>query len=415
MSATPPTTAGAVTEPIGLVPDLAGSPYEAYARLREDGGVHQAVMAEGLSVWVVSRYSDVKALLADPRLSLNARTAGRGYRGFGFPPALNEHLLNVDEADHDRIRRLISKAFTPRRIEAMRGRIQHASDELLDAMAEKGGHVDLLPELAVPLPIEVISDVLGIPASDGAAFRRFTSTLMDPSDQARAERPRVVQDMNEFFAALVARKRAQPGNDLFSLMIQTSETGEQLSEIEMTSLAFLILWAGFETTVYAIATGISLVLAHPEAATLVRSQQSPHTEAMSALVEEVLRIEGPLLTAIRRFPTEDIEISGRTIPEGNTILLAVSSANRDVDAFAEPDVFQTDRAGEPHLAFGRGPHYCIGAALARIEIRTAIWSLFHRFPAIAPAVPREETDWKPDYRQHALTSLPVILATLPTQ
>lgn len=410
MSATPLTPA----EPIRLVPDLAGCPYDAYARLREDGGVHQAVMAEGLPVWVVSRYSDVRALLADPRLSLNARAAGRGYPGFRFPPALNEHLLNVDQEDHDRIRRLISKAFTPRRMEALRGRIQQATDELLGAVGEKAGRIDLLPELAVPLPIEVISDVLGIPASDGAAFRRFTSTLMDPSDRARAERPRVVQEMNEFFAAVVARKRAQPGDDLFSLMLQTSETGEQLSDIEMTSLAFLILWAGFETTVYAIATGISLVLAHPETAALVRSQGSPHTEAMSALVEEVLRIEGPLLTAIRRFPTEDIEVSGRTIPAGSTVLLAVSSANRDPDAFADPDAFMPDRAGEPHLAFGRGPHYCIGAALARIEIRTAIWSLLRRFPDIAAATPRDEADWKPDYRQHALTSLPVILAALPT-
>lgn len=213
MTTSPLTPTATSTEPIQLVPDLAGCPYQAYARLREDGGVHRAVMAEGLPAWVVSGHSDVKALLADPRLSLNARTAGRGYPGFRLPPALNEHLLNVDEHDHDRIRRLISKAFTPRRIDALRARIQQVTDDLLDAMAEKGGRCDVLTELAVPLPIEVISDVLGIPARDGAAFRCFTSTLMDPSDQARAERPRVVGEMSDSAVArTTASARRSPGS-----------------------------------------------------------------------------------------------------------------------------------------------------------------------------------------------------------
>ena len=341
-----------------LVPDLAGCPYAAYARLRDDGGVHRAVMAEGLPVWVVSRYEDVKALLADPRLSLNAWTAGRGYPGFRLPPSLNEHLLNVDAQDHARIRRLVSKAFTPRRIDAFRGPIQQTVDSLLDAIAPLR-HCDLLPELAVPLPIAVISDVLGIPAEDGAEFRRFTATLMDPSDAARASRPQVVGEMHEFFAALVARKRERPGDDLFSAMIEAGESGDLLSENEMTSLAFLILWAGFETTVYLLATAISLLLTHPQAAELVRSQISPHTDAMIRIVEEALRFEGPLLTAIRRFPLEDVEVGGRVIPAGNTVLLAVSSANRDLDVIADADNFAPLRDPDPHLSFGHGPHYRI--------------------------------------------------------
>jgi len=395
-----------IAEPVNLVPDLAGCPYAAYARLRAEGGAHQAVMVEGLPVWVISRHEDVKALLADPRMSMNARTAGGGYPGFRFPPALNEHLLNVDAADHARIRRLVSKAFTPRRVDELSDAIRDTTDVLLDAIAPSG-QSDLLSDLAVPLPIEVISSVLGIPAEDGAAFRRFTSTLMDPSDQARVARVGVVREMHAFFVELVARKRSQPGDDLFSAMIEASETGERLSEDEMTSLAFLILWAGFETTVYAIATGISLVLTDAKAAELVRKQESPHTEAMEALAEEVLRLEGPLLTAIRRFPTEDIDVSGRTIPASSTVLLAISSANRDPEAFAEPDDFRSDRGAAAHLAFGHGPHYCLGAPLARLEIRTAIWSLLHRFPDVELAVPREQLTWKPDYRQHALTALPI--------
>lgn len=403
-----------VAEPIPLVPDLAGCPYAAYARLRGDGGAHQAVMTEGLPVWVISRYEDVKALLADSRMSMNARTAGRGYPGFRLPPALNEHLLNVDAADHARIRRLISKAFTPRRVEALREQIQQTTDSLLDAVAPTG-RSDLLTDLAVPLPVEVISTVLGIPASDGAAFRRFTSTLMDPSSQARAARPQVVAEMHEFFTALVARKRTRPADDLFSTMIEASGSGERLSEVEMTSLAFLILWAGFETTVYAIATGISLLLTDPNAAALVREQDSPHTQAMNDLVEEVLRLEGPLLTAIRRFPTEDIEITGRTIPAGSTVLLAISSANRDPEAFESADEFRPDRTPAPHVAFGHGPHYCLGAPLARIEIRTALWTLLHRLPDARLTVPREQLAWKPDYRQHAVTALPIEFTAQPTR
>jgi cytochrome P450 len=371
-------------------------------------------MVEGLPVWVISRHEDVKALLADPRLSMNARTAGRGYRGFGFPPALNEHLLNVDAADHVRIRRLVAKAFTPRRVEALSVRIQHTCDALLDAIAPNGCS-DLLTDLAVSLPIEVISAVLGIPAEDGAAFRRFTATLMDPSDQARADRREVVAEMHEFFVALVARKRARPADDLFSAMIEATETGERLSENEMTSLAFLILWAGFETTVYAIATGISLVLNDPEAINLVQRQPSPHTPAMEALVEEVLRLEGPLLTAIRRFPLEDIEVAGHTIPAGSTVLLAIASAHRDSDAIERPDEFTPTGSTAAHLAFGHGPHYCLGASLARLEIRTAIWSLLHRLPDTQLAATRERLTWKPDYRQHALTALPVTFTAQPTQ
>lgn len=403
-----------ITEPIPLVPDLAGCPYDAYARLREDGGAHQAVMAEGLPVWVISRHEDVKMLLADPRMSMNARTAGRGYPGFRFPAALNEHLLNVDAADHTRIRHIISKAFTPRRIAALNERIQQTTDRLIDAIAPNG-RSDLLTDLAVSLPVEVISSILGIPTDDGAAFRRFTATLMDPSAQARAARPKVVGEMHEFFTALVARKRSRPGDDLFSAMIEAGATGELLSPNEMTSLAFLILWAGFETTVYAIATAISLTLADPRAADLVRAQDNPHTSAMEALAEEVLRLEGPLLTAIRRFPTEDIEVAGRIVPAGSTVLLAISAANRDPEAFDSPDEFNPARPSAPHLAFGLGPHYCLGASLARTEIRTALWTLLHRLPDAHLAVPRDELTWKPDYRQHALTALPVTFTARPTR
>lgn len=400
-----------ITEPIPLVPDLAGCPYDAYAQLRADGGVHQAVMAEGLPVWVVSRYQDVKALLADPRMSMNARTAGRGYPGFRFPPALNEHLMNVDAQDHARLRRLVGKAFTPRRVEALRESVQRTVDDLLDTIAPNG-RSDLLTDLAVPLPIAVICALLGINAHDGAVFRSFTTALMDPSDQARTARPGRVESLHRVLVELVARKRAEPADDLLSAMIEARDGGDRLTENELTSLAFLILWAGFETTVYLITTGIHLLLTHPHAATLVRAQHSPHTPAMTAAVEEIIRLEGPLLTSIRRFPLQDIQVSGRLIPAGSTVLLALGSANRDPHAIAYPDRLDPTREPNAHLGFGHGPHYCLGASLARLEVRTALWSLLTRFPDLE--IEHQPLTWKPDYRQHALTALPVTFTPQPT-
>jgi cytochrome P450 len=402
-------------EPVPLVPRLAGCPYAAYAELRDQGGVHQAVMTERLPVWVVSRYADVRALLSDQRLSMNARTAGHGYRGLELPPALNEHLMNVDAADHARLRRLVSSAFTARRIDGLRDRVQEVADALIDEFAPTGS-CDLLAQFAVRLPVIVISELLGIPQQDGAAFRELTRALMIPSGQggpARPARPALVAQMHAFLLDLVERKRAEPGDDLLSAMIAAHEGDDRLSEDELTSLAFLILWAGYETTVYLIASGAALLIADSQAAALVRSQQSPHTPEMASVVEELMRFEGPVLTSIRRFPLQDIEVGGRTNPAGSTVLLALGSANRDPREFADPDRLDLGRDLSAHVGFGHGPHYCLGAPLARLEVCIALWTLLRRLPDLALAVAPNELPWKLDYRQHALTELPVTFTPTP--
>jgi cytochrome P450 len=401
------------TEPIEMVPHLSGCPYESYAKLREAGGAHQAVKPSGGQVWVISRYEDVKALLTDPRMSIEARNSRHGYQGFGLPPALDEHLMNVDDEAHARLRRLVSSAFTPRRVEAQRERVQAATDRLIEVILPNG-RADMVAELAAPIPVAVICDLLGIPEADGADFQSYTRSLMNPNDPNRPSTRELVQGMTACLVELIERKRTEPADDLLTAMISARDGEDRLSENELTSLAFLILWAGFETTVHLISNGIAALLTDPQLAALVRGQPDPHTPRMAALVEELLRRDGPMLTAIRRFPLEDLHIGERTVPTGDTVLLSIASANRDPQSITNPDEIDLDRTSG-HLGFGHGPHYCLGAPLARMEVRTALWSVIHRLPDLALAVPEQDLPWKIDHRQHALTALPVTFTAQPTR
>ncbi|WP_323747632.1 cytochrome P450 family protein [Catenulispora rubra] len=400
------------TEPIEMAPHLSGCPYDAYAQLREAGGAHQAVKPSGGAVWVISRYADVKALLSDPRMSIETRNSRHGYQGFGLPPALDEHLMNVDDEAHARLRRLVSSAFTPRRVEAQREHVQAAVARLIDAIAPNG-RADLVDALAVPTPVVVICDLLGIPESDGAAFQAYTRSLMTPNDPNRPSTRELVTGMHKCLVDLIERKRAEPADDLLTAMIAARDGDDRLSENELMSLAFLILWAGFETTVHLISNSIATVLTEPRLADLVRAETDPHTPHMAALVEELLRRDGPMLTAIRRFPLEDLKIGERIVPAGETVLLAIGSANRDPQYITNPDDIDLDRTANGHLGFGHGPHYCLGAPLARMEVRTALWTAIHRLPNLALAIPESELPWKPDHRQHAVTALPVTFTAQP--
>jgi cytochrome P450 len=401
-------------EPIEMVPHLAGCPYSAYAQLREAGGVHQAVKPSGGQVWVISRYADVKALLSDPRMSIEARNSRHGYQGFGLPPALDAHLMNLDDEAHARLRRLVSSAFTPRRVEAQRERIQAAADHLIDAMAPHG-QADLVADYAAPIPVAVICDLLGIPEADGADFQTYTRSLMTPNDPNRPSTRELVGAMHACLADLIERKRAEPADDLLTAMIAARDGDDRLTENELTSLAFLILWAGFETTVHLIANGIAALLTDPQLAETVRTEPDPHAGRMAALVEELLRRDGPMLTAIRRFPLEDLHIGETTVHAGDTVLLSIGSANRDTEQMTNPDDIDLDRQGGGHLGFGHGPHYCLGAPLARMEVRIALWTAMHRLPNLALAVPEEQLPWKPDHRQHALTALPATFVAQPAR
>ncbi|MEU6331743.1 cytochrome P450 [Streptomyces sp. NPDC047049] len=399
--------------PIDVTPLLDGDPYAAYAALREAGPVHRITGADGHPAWLVTRYDDVRRALADPRLSLDKKHAAPGgYRGFSLPPALDANLLNMDPPDHTRIRRLVARAFTPGRVEALRAPVRQVADELLDAMAERG-RADLMTDYAGPLPITVIYDLLGIPHRDRRDFLAWSNALFTPDPSRPELMKEAIGAMLEFFTGLIAAKRREPSDDLFSDLIAVRDDrtggegdgagGERLTEDELTSLAFLILFAGYENTVHLIGNAVLTLLDHP--GQLRHLQRNP--AEIPAAVEEFLRHDGPGPLSIRRFPKEDLEIGGVRIAAGESVLLSIASANRDPARFADPDTFDRGRDLSGHLALGHGIHYCLGAPLARMEAAIALEALLGRFPGLRLDVPRGDLRHRRSLRSRGLISLPV--------
>jgi cytochrome P450 len=384
-----------------LADGLLEHPYDVYRRLRESAPVHRITGPDGTPAWLVTRYDDVRAALADPRLSLDKRHATPGtYKGFSLPPALDANLLNMDPPDHTRIRRLVGRAFTPRRVRQLREPIRRTADRLLDALPPHGG-TDLIASYAAPLPITVICDLLGVPEEHRLDFRIWTDTLIAP-DPARPQAAREsVAAMLGFFTRLLAAKRAEPADDLLSDLVAVRDEGDRLTEDELMSLAFLVLFAGYENTVQLIGNCVLALLRHPDQ--LAELRKSP--ERIPAAVEELMRYEGPALLAIRRFAVEDVTIAGVTVPAGETVWVSPSSADRDPARFPAPDRLDLSRDAAGHLALGHGIHFCLGAPLARAETEIALAALLERLPELA--LGEGELRWRPSLRARGLAALPV--------
>ncbi|MFI8068492.1 cytochrome P450 [Streptomyces sp. NPDC086033] len=381
---------------------LLDHPYDVYRRLRDTAPVHRIAGPDGTPAWIVTRYDDVRAALADPRLALDKRHATAGtYKGFSLPPALDANLLNMDPPDHTRIRRLVGRAFTPRRIEQLREPIRRTADRLLDALGSHGT-TDLIASYAAPLPITVICDLLGIPDEHRLDFRVWTDTLVAPDPAAGpAAAKEAIVAMLGFFTRLLADKRREPADDLLSDLIAVRDEGDRLSEDELMSLAFLILFAGYENTVQLIGNAVLALFQHPGQLDALRKDPA----RLPAAVEEFLRYEGPALLAIRRFPVEDVTIGGVTVPAGETVWVSPSAANRDPDRFPDPDRLDLARDASGHLALGHGIHYCLGAPLARAETEIALAALLERFPDLALAEPTPR--WRNSLRARGLLALQV--------
>ncbi|MFE0250345.1 cytochrome P450 [Streptomyces sp. NPDC059010] len=390
-----------------LADGLIDHPYDAYTRLRDTAPVHRIAGPDGSPAWLVTRYDDVREALADPRLSLDKRHAAPGtYRGLALPPALDANLLNMDPPDHTRIRRLVGRAFTPRRVDQLRAPVRRTADRLLDALGPHGT-TDLIASYAAPLPITVICDLLGVPDEHRRDFREWTDTLVAP-DPARPQAAKeAVVAMLGFFTRLLADKRKEPADDLLSDLIAVREgDGDRLSEDELMSLAFLILFAGYENTVQLIGNAVLALLRHPEQLAALRADPS----RIPAAVEELARYDGPALLAIRRFPTEDVTIGDVTVPAGDTVLLSLAAADRDPARFPDPDRLDLGRDASGHLALGHGIHYCLGAPLARAETEIALAALLERYPDVTladDAGPR----WRRSLRARGLLTLPVSYST----
>ncbi|MGW7379759.1 cytochrome P450 family protein [Streptomyces sp. NPDC054794] len=384
-----------------LADGLIDHPHDVYRRLRDSAPVHRIAGPDGTPAWLVTRYEDVRAALADPRLSLDRSHATAGtYKGFALPPALDANLLNMDPPDHTRIRRLVGRAFTPGRVQELRAPVRRTADRLLDALGPHGS-ADLIASYAAPLPIAVICDLLGIPEDHRPDFRGWTDTLMAP-DPAHPEAGRqAMVSMLGFLTGLLADKRKEPADDLLSDLIAVRDEGDRLSEDELMSLAFLILFAGYENTVHLIGNAILGLLRNPEQLAALREDPA----RLPAAVEEFARHEGPTLLAIRRFPTEDVIIGDVTVPAGETVWVSLSAANRDPDRFPDPDRLDLGRDTSGHLALGHGIHYCLGAPLARAETEIALAALLERLPDLALAA--DEVRWRPSLRARGLVALPV--------
>lgn len=379
-------------------------PYRGYARLREAAPVHRIALPDGSPVWLVLREADVRAWITDPRLSVNKARSGVGYKGFSLPPALDANLLNIDPEDHLRLRRLVSKGFTPRRVEDLGGLVQAAADRLADGLAADvaaHGSADLVTAFSNPLPLVVIGNLLGVPEADRQPFSEWVGTMLMPEHPGQIVE--AVGRVHRFLQELVAARRAAPGDDLLSALIAARDEGDRLSEDELVSLAFLILMAGSENAQHLISGGLLTLLQHPEQLAAVRAEP----ELLPGAVEELLRYANPNQLAIRRFPVEPVEIGGVAVPPGDTVMLCLASAHRDPDRYPEPDRFDIRRADKAHLALGQGIHYCLGAPLARMEIRIALETLLDRFPDLGLSVPAGELQWRTSFRSRALRALPV--------
>ncbi|MBM7773800.1 cytochrome P450 [Actinokineospora baliensis] len=377
-------------------------PYPTYARLRADGGIRRVSTPDGSPAWVVTRHADVRAGLADPRLSLSRDNAGEGYRGFALPPALDANLLNLDPPDHTRLRTLIAGEFTPRRVQELAPAIHAATEDLLAALPS-GEPVDLIERFAAPLPLRVIGDLLGVAPTDRARFRGWTTTLLTPRpDQPATAARDAVAGMHAYLVDLVARKRAEPGPDLLSGLIAVRDDEDRLSEAELVSMAFLALWAGYENLVNLIGNGTRALLAHPESAECLRDET-----LLPRAVEELTRYDQPLQWAIRRFPTREVEIAGVEVPAGETVLLGIASANHDEEVFPDAESLVLDRDPNPHLSYGHGIHRSFGSRLSQVEAAAAFGALLSR--GLRAAVDLADLRWQPSFRNRGLVELPVVL------
>jgi len=390
-------------------PGFVADPYPAYTELRARGRV---IRYEPTDQWLVPHHADVSALLRDRRL-------GRTYQhrftheefGRTAPPpehepfhVLNDHgMLDLEPPDHTRIRRLVSKAFTPRTVERLRPYVHGLANDLVARLVEAGGG-DLLTDVAEPLPVAVIAEMLGVPEADRALLRPWSAAIcgmyeLNPSEETAASAVRASVEFSAYLAELIAARRERPGEDLISGLIAAHDEGDRLTEQEMISTAVLLLNAGHEATVNATVNGWWALFRDPGQLAALRADHS----LVPSAIEELMRYDTPL-QLFERWVLDDIEIAGTTIPRGSEIAMLFGSANHDPAVFTDPARLDLTRRDNPHISFSAGIHYCIGAPLARIELAASMTALLEQAPALTLAT---EPRRKPNFVIRGLEGLSV--------
>jgi cytochrome P450 len=374
-----------------------------YAHLRSHEPLARVRLPFGEEAWLATRYEDVRTVLGDARFS-RAASVGRDEPRTRSQQN-NTGMLAMDPPEHSRLRRLVAKAFTARRVEQLRPRARQVADELLDDLVATGAPADLVEHFATPLPIAVICELLGVPFTDRDRFQVWSEAIISTTSLTIEQIMQYLDNLNGYMADLVAQRRREPADDLISAMVRArDENQDRFTEEEMVSLAAGLLAAGHETTVTQIPNFVYVLLTTPGA----YRQLVTGPELIPAAVEELLRyVPLGVGSGFARYALEDIELGGVLVRAGEPVLGSLSSANRDGDVFTAPDTLDFTRESNPHLGLGHGAHHCLGAQLARMELQVALAALTEHVPDLRLVVPEEELTWKSGMLVRGLTALPV--------
>jgi cytochrome P450 len=396
-----------------LPDDFMQRPYEILEKYREAGRLHHVVFPHGADVWLVPRYEDVRQLLSDPRVSKDGRRMNEMFArhsgipieegesaSVGFDDELSWHMLNSDPPRHTRLRNLVSKAFTLRRMEAFRPRIEELTDELLDTFADRDD-IDLVSEYAAPLPIMIICDLLGIPFADRDSFRRWAVELVGAGQD-----PEVVESASknvvEYGRASIAQKKLHPGDDMISALVQGRED-DRLTDDELVTMIFLFTVAGHITSQHTLSNGIFSLLTHPDQMAKLRADMS----IMPRAIDELMRYDGGVGVATFRFTTEEIAIGDQVIPADQILALSISSAHRDDTRYPDANNLDLERRPLGVLGFGHGTHFCIGQPLAKIQTEVGLTKLLERYPHLRLVGDPKVLRWENSTLLRGLLTLPV--------
>ena len=374
-----------------------------YAQLRRQEPVARVRLPFGEEAWLATRYQDVKVVLGDPRFS-RALSVGRDEPRTSPQPA-EGGIMSMDPPDHSRLRRLVAKAFTARRVEQLRPVTAAIADELVDAMLAAGPPADLVENFSTPLPVRVICRLLGVPTEDQHLFRTWSESIVSTTSLPPERIVEYLNSLRAYMAGLIAQRRETPTDDLIGAMVRArDEDNDRLTEQEMVDLAAGLLAAGHETTVTQISNFVYVLLTHPEQLAVLRARP----ELVPGAVEELMRyVPLGVSAGFARYATEDLELGGVLIRAGEPVIAAMASANRDATVFDDPDRLDITRGAGPHLGFGHGVHHCIGAQLARMELQVALGTLLARLPELDLAADEKELEWKSGLLVRGLRALPV--------
>lgn len=374
-----------------------------YAELRRREPLTRVRLPYGEEAWLATRYADVRTVLGDSRFS-RAASADRDEPRIS-PRKLEAGLLLMDPPEHTRLRRLVAKAFTARRVEQLRPRTEEIAHDLIDKMIAAGPPADLVARFATPLPITVICELLGVPVEDQDRFHVWSEAVVSTTSLSVEQIAGYIQNLFAYMRGLIEERRREPTDDLIGALVRVrDEDNDRLTEDELVRLLTGLLAAGHETTVTQIPNFTYVLLTNPDK--LAELRAAP--QLVPAAVEELLRyVPLGVASSFARYATEDVELGGVLVRAGEPVIGSLSSANRDADVFPEPDKLDFGRSTNPHIGFGHGAHHCVGAQLARMELQVAIDALVRRLPHLRFAVPEEDLEWKSGMLVRGLKRMPV--------